>query len=91
MKAINTYAASVVCYAAGVVKWTKKKQLECFNKMTSKQLILYKALRPKSDRKVGRRGLVSVEDLVRLEKRQLNRYTGNSEESSWKDQGRRGD
>ena len=24
MKAINTYAASVVCYAAGVVKWTKK-------------------------------------------------------------------
>ena len=84
MKAINTYAASVVRYTAGIVKWTKE-ELEALDRMTRKQLTLYGALHPRSDvdrlyvdRKVGGRGLVSVEDLVRHEEKQLNRYMMNS-------------
>lgn len=90
VKAINTYAASVVRYTAGIVKWTKE-QLEGLDRMTRKQLTLYGALHPRSDvdrlyvdRKAGGRGLVNVEDLVRQEERQLNRYMENSEESIMK-------
>ena len=87
MKAINTYAASVVRYTAVIVKWTKE-ELEALDRMTRKQLNLYGALHPRPDvdrlyvdRKVGGRGLVSVEDLVRHEEKQLNRYMMNSRET----------
>ena len=48
MKAINAYATSVVCYTAGIVKWTKE-ELEALDRMTRKQLTLYGALHPRSD------------------------------------------
>ena len=87
VKAINAYAASVVRYTAGIVKWTKE-ELETLDRMTRRQLTLYGALHPRSDvdrlyvdRKVGGRGLVSVEDLVRHEEKQLNRYMMNSGET----------
>ena len=84
MKAINTYATSVVPYTAGIVKWTKE-ELETLDRMTKKQLTPYGALHPSLDvarlyvnRKVGGRGLVRVEDLVRNEEKQLSRYMMNS-------------
>ena len=48
MKAFNTYAASVVRYTAGIVKWTKE-ELEALDRMTRMQLTLYEALHPRSD------------------------------------------
>jgi hypothetical protein len=90
VKAINTYAASIMRYTAGIVKWNKE-ELEVIDRMTRKQLTLYGALHPKSDvdrlyvdRKDGGRGLFSVEDLVRHEERQLNHYMKNSKESVMK-------
>ena len=87
MKAINTYAASVVHYTADIMKWAKE-ELETLDRMTRKQLTLYGALHPRLDvnrlyanREVGGRGLVSVEDLVRHEEKQLNRYMMNSRET----------
>ena len=74
-------------YTVGIVKWTKE-ELEALDRMTRKQLTLYGALHLRSDvdrlyvdRKVGGRGLVSVEDLVKHEEKQLNRYMMNSRET----------
>ena len=87
VKAVNTYAASVVRYTSGIVKWTKEEQ-ETLDSISRKQLTQYGALHPGSDvnslyvtRKVGGRGLVSVEDLVRHEEKQLNRDVTNSRET----------
>ena len=75
-------------YTAGIVKWTKE-ELEALDRMTRKRLTLCGALHLRSDvnrlyvvRKVGERGLVSVEDLVRHEEKQLNRYMMNSRETA---------
>ena len=74
----NDYDASVVSYTEGIAKWTKE-QLERLNKMTRKQLTLYKDFPSKSvvdmvyvDRN-GEDWLVSVEDVVRQERQRCGR------------------
>ena len=73
VKVINTYVVSIVRYTEETVKWTKE-QLESLNKITRKQLTLYKDLHSNSDVDVvyvdrnGEDWLVSLENVVKQER-----------------------
>ena len=86
IKAINTYASSVIHYTAGIIDWTMEELRE-FDQMTRRQMNIYKSLHPRSDigrlyapRMKGGRGLRSQEDLVLIEKTSLAEYVNNSQE-----------
>ena len=86
ISAINTYAVPVVTYTAGIIDWTKEELCQ-FDIKTRKKMTIYKALHPRADvdrlylaRKKGGRGLLSVEDMVNLEKTSLAEYANNSPE-----------
>ena len=86
LNAVNSWAVSVVRYTAGIVCWTQK-ELEAMDIKTRKRLTMNWAFHKRSNvdrlymkRKVGGRGLISVEECVRTEERALKEYVTASEE-----------
>ena len=84
--AINSFAVPLIRYTAGVIKWTVSECAE-LDRMTRKQLNMFKALHPRADvdrlyvpRRNGGRGLLSVSDVVHLEKHSLSLYVQKCEE-----------
>ena len=76
----------VITYTAGIIDWTKEELRELDTK-TRKRMTIYKALHPRADidrlyipRKKGGRGLLSVEDMVTLEKTSLSEYVNGKPE-----------
>ena len=71
--AINTWAVSVLRYGAGIINWTKA-ELESMDRKARKRLTIYEMLHPRANvdrlylpRGCGGRGVISVEDCVRVE------------------------
>ena len=84
--AVNVWAVSVVRYTAGVLKWNVR-ELKDMDIKTRKLLTVNGAFHRLSNkdrlymkRKVGGRGLISVEDCVRAEEAGLREYVMGSEE-----------
>ena len=80
IKAMNTWAVAAVRYTAGIVDW-KVDELKVMDRKTRKLMTMNKALHPKADvdrlyvsRENGGRGLMSVEECVRLEEHSLSDY-----------------
>ena len=70
----------LIQYTAGVINWTVNECAE-LDRMTQKQLNMYKPLHPRADvdrlyvpQRDGGRGLLSISDVVRLEKNSLSLY-----------------
>ena len=73
IKAINSWAVSLIRYGAGIIKW-RKDELESMDRRTRKLMTMNKELHPRSDvarlyvgRKKGGRGLISCENCVNTE------------------------
>ena len=89
--AVNSWAVSVVRYTAGILEWTAS-ELKAMDVKTRKRLTMNNAF-PKTcsvdrlymKRKVGGRGLISVEECVRTEELALNEYVRASDESMLKE------
>ena len=86
LNAVNSWAVSVVRYTAGILCWTQK-ELEAMDIKTRKRLTMNWAFHKRSNvdrlymkRKVGGRGLMSVEECVRTEERALKEYVTASDE-----------
>ena len=86
IKAINTWAVSLLRYSAAFLDWTKE-EIQGLDRNTRKLMTMHKALHPKSDvdrlylkRKDGGRGLLSIEDTVSLASIGLIKYIEKSEE-----------
>ena len=84
--AVNVWAVSVVRYTAGVLKWNVR-ELKDMDIKTRKLLTVNGAFHRLSNkdrlymkRKVGGRGLISVEECVRAEEAGLREYVMGSEE-----------
>ena len=84
--AINSWAVAVVRYSAAFINWPRNEMRE-LDRNTRKLLVKYGALHPKSNvqrvymkRKVGGRGLISVEECVASEIRNIHHYLVNSQE-----------
>ena len=80
VKAINMWAVSVVRYSGGIVDWTKE-ELENMDRKTRKLMTINKALRPRTcvarfyiPRKMGGRGMQSVEESINIKRRALGEY-----------------
>ena len=80
IKAMNTWAVAAVRYTAGIVDWTVD-ELKIMDRKTRKLMTMNRALHPKADvdrlylpREEGGRGMVSVEECVRLEEYSLSDY-----------------
>ena len=83
---LNAWAIGVVRYSAGILNWTVC-ELQEMDKKTRRILTMNGAFHKKGSvlrlymkRKGGGRGLISVEDCVRMEERGLWEYVGKSEE-----------
>ena len=70
--AINTWAVSLLRYAAGFINWTHG-ELEALDRRVRKLMMMHNALHPKSDidrlylpRREGGRGLLSAADAVAI-------------------------
>ena len=86
ISAINSRAVSIIRYGAGIIGWTKA-DLQALDRKTRKMLTMYGAHHPKADvdrmylrRGEGGRGLIGVEDCVRIEIDSLEKYLQNSKE-----------
>ena len=86
-KAINTFAIPVIRYTAAIVQWPVNILKE-LDRKTRKFLCLFRGLHPRSDvdrlylpRKMGGRGLRSVEDVVCEEKCSLSCYVQTSDDA----------
>ena len=86
IKAINTWAVSVVGNSAGIIDWSKA-ELKSMDIKTRKILSMRRAFCEKSSiyrlylkRKEGGRGLISVTDCVAQEVISLTSYIQDSEE-----------
>ena len=80
IRAINTYAVPVIRYPAGIIKWTKEA-IKKTDIATRKLLTMHGALHPRSStarlyasRKDGGRGLLSIQQTVRTEERNMRSY-----------------
>ena len=85
--AINAWAVAVFRYGAGMLQW-KESELKDVDGKSRKTMTMYGALHPKNDvdrlyikRKMGGRGLMSVERCVREEENSLCFYVANSAEN----------
>ena len=74
VKAINTWAVSLMRYSSGIVEWTKA-DLDVTDRKTRKLMTMYGMLHPLSNvsrlyllRSEGGRGLLSVSDSVNIER-----------------------
>ena len=86
VKGINAWAVSVIRYTAGIIEWTKK-ELKDMDVRVRKLMTMAGTFHQKGDvdrlylpRKEGGRGLISVEDCVRMEERSLIKYVCASKE-----------
>ena len=86
IKGINTWAASILRYSAAFNDWNKE-ELKEFDRKTRKYLTIYNALHPRDSiarlylpRKMGGRGLCSIEDCVELVRLGLFNYCAKSKE-----------
>ena len=86
ISAINSRAVSIIRYTAGVVEWNVD-ELKELDRRTRKLLTVYGAFARKGDvdrlylpRKEGGRGLIGVEDVVRMEENSLKKYVSESNE-----------
>ena len=86
VKAINTWAVSLMRYGAGIVSW-RKNELQEIDRRTRKLMTMNKALNPNSDvarlyvkRKEGGRGLIGIERCIRSEENNLAWYIKNNSE-----------
>lgn len=80
VKAMNTWAVAAVRYTAGLLDWTIN-ELKDMDRKTRKLMTMNRALHPKSDvdrlyisRNEGGRGMVSIEECVRIEECSLSDY-----------------
>ena len=80
VKGINTWAVALVRYTAGIVEWTQE-ELKQLDRRTRKHMTMRKMLHPRSNvdrlylkRNEGGRGLMAVEDCVRLEEAGLSDF-----------------
>ncbi len=80
VKAMNTWAVSLVRYSAGIIKWNTE-ELQTMDRKTRKLMTAHGALHPKADvdriylpRKEGGRGLASIQDCVEGEEISLVNY-----------------
>ena len=85
VRAVNTWAVSLLRYSATFVSW-RKSELQAIGRKTRKLFTIYGALHPKSDvdrlyiaRKEGGRGLISIDDCVELAIRCLELYVHQSD------------
>ena len=83
---INTWTISLLSYSTAFLDWTRG-ELEQMEMRTRKLMTMHRALNPKSDvariylsRKEGGRGLINVEDTVKLAIIGLERYVLTSEQ-----------
>ena len=94
IKAINSWAVSLLRYSGGIVNWTKSELAE-LDRTTRNLLNIHDALHPRSNvsrlclpRREGGRGLISVEDAINIEERNINVYVCQSQErllkAAWK-------
>ena len=88
VRAINVWAISMVRYSAGIIEWTQE-ELRVMDRETRKRMRWNRALHPRADvhrlylpRDKGGRGLMSVEDCVRLEEVSLSDYVKRMEKAS---------
>ena len=86
VRAVNTWAVSVVRYTAGILEWSDS-ELKAMDVKTRKLLTMKGAFHRNSSvdrlymkRQVGGRGLISVEECVKAEVLGLNEYVAGSEE-----------
>ena len=96
IKAANTWAVSLLQHGRGVIGWTIE-ELQSMNRNTRKVMTMNKELHPRSDtarmyvpRKRGGRGLISCEDGVRGEEKNLGWYVGNRNEVLLRKVGQKG-
>ena len=98
IKDINSWAPSLLPYSGWIVNWTKSELAE-LDRKTRKLLTIYGSLHPRSNsnfyvnrlylpRREGGRGLISVEDAINTEERNINVYISQSQEyllkTAWK-------
>ena len=80
IKAMNTWAVAAVRYTAGILDWTVN-ELKEMDRKTRKLMTMNRALHPKADvdrlyvsRNEGGRGMMSIEECVRIEECSLSDY-----------------
>lgn len=80
IKAINTWAVAAVRYTAGILDWTVD-ELKDMDRKTRKLMTINRALHPRADvdrlyvsRREGGRGMVSIEECVRIEECSMSDY-----------------
>ena len=71
-RGVNTWVVSLLKYSAAFASW-RKSELQAIDRKTRKLFTIYGALHPKSDvgrlyipKKEGGRGLIFIEDCVKL-------------------------
>ena len=86
IKAINTWAVSLLRHSAPFVNWTKE-EVKDMDRMTRKAMTMNGALHPRDSvcrlyvpRKMGGRGLIGIEDFVELAILGLNNYVNESQD-----------
>ena len=87
IKAIKTWAVSLVRYSAGMVEWTKE-DLDVMDSRTRKLMTMNGMFHPRANvrrlyppRSEGGRGLPSVADSVNIERRSLHCHIRRTEEN----------
>ena len=80
IKAINTWAVSVLRYTAGILSWTKEEICQ-LDRKTRKMMTMHGMLHPRANvarlylpRDEGGRGLISAEECIRIEEHGLSDY-----------------
>ena len=96
IQAINARAVSIIRYSAGILDWTKL-ELQELDRQTRKLLNIHSALHPQADadrlyrkRAEGGRGLLSVEECIKIEQTNIGYYIYNSSEMLLAEVGREG-
>ena len=86
IRGLNAWAVSVIRYTAGVIEWSKR-ELKAIDVRTRKILTMAGVFHQKGDvdrlylsRRDGGRGMISIEDCLRMEEKNLARYVVNSNE-----------
>ena len=86
VKAVNCWTVASVRYSAAIVDWTKE-ELRQFDRKTRKLLTMHGGFHPKSDvdrlylpRKLGGRGICSIEDCVEEERLSIAMYLSQNQE-----------
>ena len=86
IRGINAWAIGVVRYSAGIIDWTER-DLKRMDVKTRKTLSMAGAFHTRGSsirlyikRKEGGKGLISVEDCVKMERANLKSYVSESEE-----------